>query len=300
MIVMMKKLLNTILFLLLLPVFSVTLFSQTITKITPYIQLQYFKNNDDQRFLQTTLTYSMNRMEIPLTGMEISFFTGSGQNKKITTALTDNKGVARFELRNDMNLKADINGMWVFSSEFKGNDTIEAGTSKISIKDVRLEMVLTKTDSIKRAIVKAFVQDNGKEKPVTGEVVKLYVPRMFSLLLISELTLDNTGAASVEFPSDLPGDKEGNLTLIAKIEENQTFGNVEKRETLKWGLPTDYSVPRTHRALWTKTAPKWMIYTLSVLLTGVWGHYLFAIISLIRIKKNAKNQKVENKELFIK
>jgi hypothetical protein len=199
-----------------------------------------------------------------------------------------------------MNLKADMNGMWAFSSEFKGNDTIETGTSKISIKDVRLEMVLTKTDSIKRAIVKAFVQDNGKEKPVSGETVKLYVPRMFSLLLISELTLDNTGAASVEFPSDLPGDKEGNLTLIAKFEENQTFGNVEKRETLKWGLPTDYSVPRTHRALWTKTAPKWMIYTLSVLLTGVWGHYLFAIISLIRIKKNAKNQKVENKELFIK
>ena len=72
-------------------------------------------------------------------------------------------------------------------------------------------------------------------------------------------------AATIEFPSDLPGDKEGNLVIIAKIEENATYGNVEKRETIKWGLPTDYSVPVTHRALWTKIAPQWMIYTLSVL-----------------------------------
>ena len=95
---------------------------------------------------------------------------------------------------------------------------------------------------------------------------------------------------AIEFPSDLPGDKEGNLVIIAKIEENATFGNVEKRETIKWGLPTDYSVPVTHRALWTKIAPRWMIYTLSILLAGVWGHYLFAIISLIRIKIDANRK----------
>jgi hypothetical protein len=161
-------------------------------------------------------------------------------------------------------------------------------------------MMLTEADSVKTITVKAFVMDNGKEKPVSGEAVKVYVPRMFSLLTISELTLDDTGSATVVFPSDLPGDKEGNLTIISRFEENQTFGNVEKREIQKWGLPTDYSVPKTHRALWTKTAPKWMIYTLSILLIGVWGHYLFAIISLIRIRKDAKNQKDDGNDLFIK
>jgi hypothetical protein len=297
---MKKKVFNMILLLSLLAVFSMNLFSQEVVKISPYIQLQYFKNTDDQRILQTTLTYSMNRMELPLAGMEISFFTGGDQKEKVTSVLTNDKGIARFELTRDMNLKTDMDGMWAFRSEFKGNDTVEAGISEITVKDVRLEMLLTKADSIKTITVKAFVLASGKEKPVSGEAVKLYVPRMFSLLPISELTLDDTGTASIEFPSDLPGDKEGNLTLIARFEENQTFGNVEKRETIMWGLPTDYSVPITHRALWTKTAPKWMIYTLSILLTGVWGHYLFAIISLIRIRKNAKNHKGEGNELFIK
>lgn len=295
-----KKVIYTILLLSFFPLLSVNLLSQEVTLISPYIQLQYFKNTDNQRILQTTLTYSANRMELALPGMEISFFTDGVQKELVATMLTDNKGVATLKLSTEMNLKADRDGMWTFSSEFKGNDTIESGKSEISVKDVRFEMVLTKADSIKTITVNAFVNENGIEKPVSGETVKVYVPRMFSSLLISELTLDEAGTASLEFPSDLPGDKDGNLTIIAKFEENLTYGNVEKRETLMWGLPTDYSVPRTHRALWTKTAPRWMIYTLSVLLTGVWGHYLFAIISLIRIRKDAKNQNVGNNELYIK
>ena len=133
---------------------------------------------------------------------------------------------------------------------------------------------------------------NGKKSPVAGEMLVLYVPRIFSMLPVAEITLDDNGSAAVEFPSDIPGDKEGNITLIARFDEHMTFGNVEKRETVKWGIPTDYSIPKTHRALWTKTPPWWMIITLSILLTGVWGHYMFAVISLIRIKIDAKKNKI--------
>ena len=113
------------------------------------------------------------------------------------------------------------------------------------------------------------------------------------MLPIGELTLDESGSAYMEFPSDLPGDTTGYLTIIAKFDDNPTYGNVEKSETLQWGVPTYYSVPKSHRALWTKTPPKWMIYTLSILLAGVWGHYLFALISLIRIKRDANKHAKE-------
>ena len=78
----------------------------------------------------------------------------------------------------------------------------------------------TEIDSIKTITVNAIVNENGEDKPVPDEIVMIYVPRMFSLLLINELTLDENGTASFEFPSDLPGDKDGNLTIIAKFEEN--------------------------------------------------------------------------------
>jgi hypothetical protein len=297
----MKKQISKITFLLsLLILISVSSFSQGKTIISPYIQLQYFKNTDDQRILQTTLTYSENRMELPLPGMEISFYTGTEKKELLASVTTDEKGIARFLMGNDVKLNADNEGLWAFSSEFKGNDTIEAGTSEITIKDVKLEMTLSEVDSIKTITLNAVIEGNGRVVPVSGEVVMIYVPRMFSLLPIVEATLDASGAASVEFPGDLPGDKEGNITIISRFEEHPTFGNVERRIVQKWGIPTDYSVPTTHRALWTKTPPMWMIITLSILLTGVWGHYLFAFISLIRIRKDAKKQKVEDKELYIK
>jgi hypothetical protein len=152
-----------------------------------------------------------------------------------------------------------------------------------TFKNVVLNMALTEVDSIKTVTVTAHTLENGKEVPVSGETVSVFVPRMFSNFIIGELTLDDAGTASLEFPSDLPGGKEGNLTIVAAFIDNATYGNVEKREIIHWGIPTDY-LPTSHRALWTQRAPGWMIYTLSVLLAGVWGHYFFAIISLIRIK----------------
>ncbi len=287
------KLIHRILFLSLLIVISLPLFSQGSEKIKPSIQLQYLKNTDDQRILQTSLTCSKNRMELPLPGMEIAFYSGSSPKKLVAKVVTDIKGIAKLDLGNDIKPNSENDGKWAFSSEFTGNDTIEACRSNVTVRDMKLELNLSVADTIKTVAVRAFTFEGGREKPVKGEVVKVYVPRMFSLLPIGELTLDDAGTSSIEFPRDLPGDKEGNLVVIAKIEENENFGNIEKKETIKWGLPTDYSVPVTHRALWTKIAPKWMIYSLSVLLVGVWGHYLFAIISLIRIKIDATRKAKE-------
>lgn len=266
------------------------MFSQDKTTIAPYIQLQYFKNTDNNRIIKTTLTYSLNRMELPLPGMQITFFSGSDKKEIIGSAVTDAKGAATFELVKDLKLVTDNSGMWNFSSEFRGNDTIEAVSAELPVKDVVLEVTFTEPDSVKTVSVRAYTIENGKEIPVSGEPVLVYVPRMFSLLPIGEISLDDNGTGTIEFPSDLPGDKEGNLIAITKFEENATFGNVEKQMNLKWGVPTDYSQPSTHRALWTKTAPKWMIYTLSILLIGVWGHYMFTVISLIRIRMDAKKQ----------
>jgi len=291
------------LILLLLSLFSskgIFSHSQENAKISPYIQFQYFKDNEENSILKTTLTYSKNRMELPLPGMKITFYTGTEKKTRLAEIITDDKGAAIYNLKHESDFLTDNNGLCPFISEFNGNDTIESGNSELLIRDVTLNMTLTESDSIKTIGLSAKKKEKGKEVPVSGEIIALYVPRMFSLLPIGEATLDEAGSASVEFPASLPGDKDGNITIIARFEEHPEFGNVEKKSTLKWGLPPTYSVPAGHRALWTKTAPRWMIYTLSILLSGVWGHYLFAIISLIRIRKNAKKKKIENKELFIK
>lgn len=290
---MKRKISLTLLLLSLFSLNSIFSYSQEKSKISPYIQLQYFKDNDENSFLKTTLTYSKNRMELPLPGMKIIFYSGPEKKSRLAEIITDDKGVAIYNLKHESDFLIDKNGLWPFRSVFDGNDTIESGLSELLIRDVTLTMTLTEIDSIKTIGVNVKKMEKGKEIPVSGDKVTLYVPRMFSLLPIGEATLDGSGSGSVEFPSSLPGDKDGNITIIARIEEHAEFGNIERKATLKWGLPPTYIVPAGHRALWTKTAPKWMIYTLSILLSGVWGHYLFALISLIRIRIEAKKKAKE-------
>lgn len=283
---------NKILVFTLILMTSHCLFSQDKTLISPYFQLQFFKDNDGQRVLRTTLTYSKNRMEIPIPGMKITFYSGSETKTKILDAVTDNKGVASVLLNNIQSLISDKEGSWSFYSEFEGNDTIGTGNSEILIKDITMKMDLKIIDSTKYVNISVSKTENGIVIPVGSEIIKIYVPRMFSLLPVGEITLDDNGSGSLEFPSDLPGDIDGNIVIIARIEDHPDFGNIEKMSTVKWGIVPDYSYPSGHRALWTKTAPRWMIYTLTILLTGVWAHYLYTIICLIRIKKDARRIKI--------
>ncbi len=283
-------------FLILLLVPSASIFSASgPEKISPYLQLQYFKAGDNSSALQATLTYSKNRMEIPITGMKITFYAGDKNKNILATVVTDEKGVARLPV-DPGKLPSNPDHSWSFSSGFDGNDTIESINSGISIKDVQLDVSASEADSTRILDLEAYRLEEGKRVPAAGEVVMVYVPRMFSLLPVAEATLDDNGSAKVEFPADIPGDRDGNLEIISRFEENASYGNVERKIITKWGVPTAYSIPKTHRALWTKTPPTWMIITLSVLLTGVWGHYLFAVISLILIKIDSKPKKPKIKK----
>lgn len=268
--------------------------SQDQRIISPYFSLNYFKNSDDLQYLEAALTYSRNRMEIPLPAIVISFYSGS-DSKMLGTAITNEKGIATFDISEINSLTQSNQGLYAFSAKFAGNDTVESVNADLLIRDIKLEMVLSEVDSVKTISLSALTSEINKAVPVSGETVIVYVTRMFSLLPVGEVSLDENGIGTLEFPSDLPGDADGNITIISKFEEHPDFGNVERRIVAKWGVPYVSSTPAAHRALWTKTPPWWMIITLSILLSGVWGHYLYAIICLIRIKRNSKrNEKLKN------
>jgi hypothetical protein len=109
------------------------------------------------------------------------------------------------------------------------------------------------------------------------------VQGLFSKLKIGECFVD-AGEGTFEFPKNIPGDVNGNLQIFARLEENEDFGEVEKIESAKWGIHRSGFVEPS-RSLWSSGAPIWMITTLIILLAGVWSHYIYAIIQMVKIKK---------------
>ena len=83
----------------------------------------------------------------------------------------------------------DKDGLWPFSISFEGNDTIEAGSAEILIRESTLDMELADIDSIKTVNLHAEKLVNGKMVPVAGEMLTVYVPRSSACFLSGKLLL---------------------------------------------------------------------------------------------------------------
>lgn len=184
-------------------------------------------------------------------------------------------------------------GMITYVARFTGTPKYTEVSENFTAGPAKLKITFNVQDSIRYLNVTGTRKDaKGQEVALQKETVLLYVPRLFSLLKIGEVALDEEGKASFEFPNDIVGDTLGNLKIIAKIEESEKYGFVQGTANINWGVPKQYykaEVPS--RELWTPIAPLWMIITLIIMLAGVWAHYMYAVWELVMIKINSKKDK---------
>ncbi|MCK5281528.1 MAG: hypothetical protein KAK04_23415, partial [Cyclobacteriaceae bacterium] len=158
----------------------------------------------------------------------------------------------------------------------------------MSIKAVNMKISFIEIDSVKTIVASAYqIEASGEEIPVEEDVI-FYVPRQFSMLKIGEVELQD-GEGSIEFPVSLPGDSIGNLQIIAIIEESRDYGNVEAIGLKDWGKPRPPVIIEARRGLGDTDAPLWMVYTLIVLLSAVWFHYMYILYVFLVIKRKGKN-----------
>ncbi|GAB2818197.1 hypothetical protein GCM10027043_18890 [Ferruginibacter profundus] len=197
-------------------------------------------------------------------------------------AITDRNGVAVFNYKTAA-VSADKEGKIHFKAVFAGNKSMEAAEEELAVKRARLDITAVKEDSVLN--VKIKLVDLGKDTPIKGTVVGIFVHRSFSLLKIGEGTTDDDGEATVEVPANLPGDAGGNITLVAKLDENETFGNLEASVIQKWGIPVSDKIENQPRALWSSHPPLWMLITFFILMGIVWSHYVVIVVQLFRLRK---------------
>lgn len=258
-------------------------------KTDPNIEFICSKNNDDSRSLIINLGISRNREITPVKNAVIDFFTGNNFEINLGSAVTNRKGKAVCIVPANFNLPVNGEGKFSFKAVFSGNDSLNNGEQELQLKNLKMELTFNDNDSIKNITISAWEQKiNGMKVPFISQSVNIYVPRMFSMLKIAEAKLDSSGTAVVDFPPDVPGDSIGNLKIIAKVEDNSDYGNVEKYKIKKWGKPASRKYLLIHRALWTAVAPIWMIITLTIMLVGVWAHYLYVIFRIILIGRTGK------------
>ncbi|MFN8208233.1 MAG: hypothetical protein U0T82_12620 [Bacteroidales bacterium] len=270
--------------------------STVVEKKTPDLAFIVKKITNGDFLLSARVSWYEKRKDYPVTGVPVEMLIGEQPAEQIKiTASTNSDGYAEALIQKGVKVPRDKDGVIHCKAVFTGTDAVEPAETEFLFTEVNLSLSLELVDSVKTVLLKAFrVDGSGKELPLEGESVGIAVQRMLSNLPVGDISIDAEGNGSLEFPADLPGeDSLGTLEVIASIAENEVYGNVEFRQKIAWGTPKPVWAAG-NRTLWSHIAPVWMIVSLTIMLIGVWAHYLYVIIQLIRIRKKGKPEKLEN------
>lgn len=253
--------------------------------IAPALNFFTVQKGDNTIDLKAALTAKLKGTVIKLRYLKINFLQLTDDTEiNLGSVVTDGFGKAVLNIKAD-SLKTDKEGKLNFKAVFAGNKQMDPADGEMSIKRARLEIVPVKADSALSVNVKLFDIAGGKEMPVPETVLGIYVNRSFKPQKIGEGTTDENGEATVEVPNNLPGDVKGNIMLMAKLDENETYGNLESAVQQKWGIPVSNKLNELPRALWSAHPPYWMMITFIILMSTVWGHYLVILFQLFRLRK---------------
>jgi len=256
-----------------------------------YMTFITYKYTDDSRSLITNLTTDSEDDEIPASGVSVSFYTLADTGEiYIDRVVTDENGIANLKLTEGLYLPKDEDGYIQFLARSNEDETYWGAEEELMVKDVRIDFSFELIDSVKTITYNGIVIGrDGEEMPLADDDLYFYVPRMFSELKIGDGWFEEDGTGVLDFPLDIIGDTLGNIEVIAKIEEHFDYGYVEKRHSIDWAVPNHMIYAEgPSRELWTPIAPMWMIVTLIIMLSGVWGHYIYAMYQLYMIKKSSK------------
>lgn len=250
--------------------------------ISPSISLSGIQQSDNSITINAALKAKVNGQFYQLYRMKLEAFAVKGEEEiSLGHVITNGMGKAVFNIKND-SLPADTEGKLNFKVVFAGNKMMDAAEEVLSFKKAKLEITPVKEDSLMSVRVKLV---DGEGNPVKDATVGIFVKRLIQPQKLGEATTDENGEAVVEFPAGIPGDEKGNLTIIGRVDENETFGNLEASSVQPWGVAVSNKPVEQPRALWSSHPPLWMLITFIILMAAVWGHYIVIVYELFRLRK---------------
>ena len=259
------------------------------------VTISYFALDNKLPYLTVNAKSKIDGKFQPVGGASIKLYLDKDSTGRplglIATVVTGEKGKAAADI------PASLEKIWKASTSHtfiavtgKTKDFDETST-ELAIAKARIT-IDTADDKNVVAVVSEF-KDN-QWVPVKGVEVKLGIKRLGGELQIGEeqsYTTDSLGRVKGEFKKlGMPGDKTGNIILVAKVEDNDTYGNLRMEKTEPWGVKFVANDDFFQRALWGSQfhSPFWLVFLAYSIVIGVWGTIIYLIFLIIKIKKLGK------------
>ncbi len=261
--------------------------------ISPSFDFITIQKGDSSIDLKVTMMAKVKGSMIRLNGQKVNYFAVSDTAETaIGSAVTNNIGIAVFNCKGNAIPASNKEGKVHFIARYAGNKLVDAAEGEMTVKRGIIVVTPVKGDST--YTLEAKLMALGADTAVKDATVGVFVKRLFNPFKIGDGTTDESGSISVDIPNNLPGDAKGNLVLLAKLDDNEEFGNLETSVSQPWGVAVSDEVKEMPRALWSSHPPIWMLVTFFTLLAAVWGHYVVIIWELIRLRNERDHHTTEN------
>ena len=157
-----------------------------------------------------------------------------------------------------------------------------------SVTDVKIELNID-TEHKKLMAHLTGLKKNGKRAGLEGVELSFLVRRTFGQLDISgeEAYTDSKGELTIQFPTDLPGDREGQVDLTIKITDEDNYGAIEEKRVLSIAVPTNPKNILAERAMWgtRANAPIWIIASYVFGVIGIWSVIFMVLFQVFQLSK---------------
>lgn len=256
------------------------------------LEISYHQVNGEMPKLRVATKTKVNKKFKPVSGITVNLFIGEENAQGfLGRTVTRKDGTNALELPERVKTQWDTATVSKFIATVTGNDKFEDNSAEIEITRARIEVNISEKDSV-RTIAAKVIAKKGKEwVEVPDAEVKFVVKRYFNDLPLGDAaTTDATGSASTEYKVSVPGDDNHNLIVAAKIEENDTYGNIQTTQATTWGtaiVKDDIYNEFNERTLWATRdkTPYWLLIFPNLIIATVWGFIIYMIVLIFRIRK---------------
>ncbi len=264
--------------------------STSVNRKQVALRLNFYTKSDSERTaVVSAIERDENGKPALAENLKINIYSVSnGTPELFREIITNEKGVGTILLTRK--IEEDVQGTIHLIAKVENNPDYEDAEIEGSAKKGRIIIATTEADSIKTvtATLSGFGED-GNPTPIADVDLTFYAQRLFGVQPLGDdatVTTDENGIASLVFPQNIKGDKTGNVILVAKVENDETYGTVSASTQAQFGEAVNPE-PDTSSALWKSQAPLWMSFSFFLALTAILTTVSYLIYQLYKIKKES-------------
>ena len=258
------------------------------------VKLKYYNENNSIQYLIVKSLLKTGKKTKPLQDKIFQLYLDSNNTENfIARVTTDKSGKAKSFIPVSLKAKWELSPTHNFIAIPVGKE--EETPAELKITKAKIKIDTASSEGVRSITVQVMKYENSEWIPANEVEMKVGIQRHGGILSAGDeetYTTDSTGTVTVELKKDsLPGDQKGNMVLVAKVEDNDQYGNLLVEKTVPWGVAvTPDKAFFDQRTLWSTRfkTPYWLLFMAYSIVIGVWGTIIYLILQIIKINKLGK------------